>query len=100
SMAATDRFDRPQQEWALGDLHIGHALTEASARAWGLFMSAREKDAEPEMFSEPGIAVLYPDGRIYSIYLQNVPFARPTLDDLLSGLNFILENDYPIRGKA
>lgn len=100
SMDATDRFDRQKQEWALGDLHIGHALSEASAREWGLFISAKSKDAEPETFAEPGIAVLYPDGRIYSIYLQNVPFARPSLDDLLSGLKFILENDYPIRGQA
>ena len=100
SMDERDRFDRQQQEWDLGDLHVGHNLSEDAARAWGLFISDKEKDAEPARFAEPGIAVLYPDGRIYSLYLQNVPFARPTVEDLLSGLKFILENDYPIRGMA
>ena len=100
SMDDRERFDRQQQEWDLGDLHIGHDLTEESAREWGLFISDKEKDAEPARFAEPGIAILYPDGRIYAMYLQNVPFARPTTDDLLSGLKFILDNGYPIRGTA
>lgn len=99
SMDDKDRFARQQKEWSLGDLNVGHGLTEASAREWGLFMSGKAQDAEPEKFAEPGIAILYPDGRIYALHLQNVPFARPTLDDLLKGLKFIIEKNYPLRGQ-
>ncbi|WP_282602078.1 redoxin domain-containing protein [Paracoccus sp. PARArs4] len=100
SMDDDDRFARQQAEWNLGDLPVAHAMTEASAREWGLFISDKAQDSEPARFAEPGIAVTYPDGRIYSLYFQNVPFARPTLDDLLKGLGFILKKDYPIRGTA
>ncbi|MBU2956094.1 redoxin domain-containing protein [Paracoccus sp. 1_MG-2023] len=100
SMDDDDRFARQQSEWDLGDLPVGHAMSEASAREWGLFISDKAQDSEPARFAEPGIAVMYPDGRIYSLYYQNVPFARPTLDDLVKGLGFILKKDYPIRGTA
>lgn len=100
SMDDADRFARQEADWSLGDLTLGHGLTEASARNWGLFLSDKAKDAEPARFAEPGIAVIRPDGRIYALILQNTPFARPTLDDLLAGLTFVMENDYPVRGTA
>jgi hypothetical protein len=34
------------------------------------------------------------------LFLQNTPFARPKLDDLLSGLKFIMSKAYPVRGTA
>lgn len=100
SMDDRERFERTTDEWDLGDLQIGHGLTEASARDWGLFISEKAQDSEPAHFSEPGIAVIRPDGLIYALFLQNTPFARPTLDDLLSGLKFIMSKDYPVRGTA
>jgi hypothetical protein len=30
--------------------------------------------------------------------VQNAPFTRPDLDDLLEGLMFTIEKDYPTRG--
>lgn len=98
SMDPRDRAERQKNEWAIDGLPIGYALSEASAREWGLFISKKEKDGEPERFAEPGAAVVYPDGRLYALYLQSVPFARPTLDDFYHGLNFVIENNYPIRG--
>lgn len=100
SMDSRERAERQKNEWAIGGLPIGYGLSEESAREWGLYISGKEKDAEPERFAEPGAAVIYPDGRIYALYLQSVPFARPTLDGLLKGLNFVIENNYPVRGKA
>lgn len=100
SMDDHGRFTRAKAEWALGDLKIGHGLTEASARDWGLFISKKAKESEPALFAEPGIAVIRPDGLIYALFLQNTPFARPSLDDLLGGLKFIMSKDYPIRGTA
>lgn len=100
SMDGKDRAERQKSEWAIGNLPIGYGLSEASAREWGLFISAKAKDPEPARFAEPGIAVVYPDGTIYALYLQNVPFARPSLDALKDGLKFIIANDYPIRGQV
>jgi peroxiredoxin len=100
SMDSKDRAERQKEEWKIDKLPIGYGLSEASARQWGLFISAKVKDPEPARFSEPGIAVLYPDGTIYALYLQNVPFARPTLDGLRDGLKFVIEKQYPIRGKV
>ncbi|WP_294641660.1 redoxin domain-containing protein [uncultured Aureimonas sp.] len=100
SMDSHERAERQATEWNVGALPIGYGLSEESARAWGLFISAKAKDPEPDRFAEPGIAVLYPDGRVYALHLQNVPFARPRLDDLLGGLKFIIENDYPVRGSV
>ena len=100
SMDDDARFARQQQEWSLGSLNLGHSLTEASARDWGLYLSDRAKDPEPERFAEPAIAVLRPDGTIYALFMQNTPFAHPRLDDLLEGLGFVMKNDYPVRGTA
>ncbi|MDY8111117.1 redoxin domain-containing protein [Fulvimarina sp. 2208YS6-2-32] len=99
SMDEKERAEKQKAEWSIGNLSIGFGLTEKSAREWGLFMSQKEQDAEPDRFAEPGIAVIKPDGTLYSLHLQNVPFARPTIDGLVEGLSFIIENDYPIRGK-
>lgn len=99
SMDSVERAERQKKEWTIEGLPIGYGMSEETAREWGLFISAKEQDAEPDRFSEPGIAVLYPDGRIYALYFQTVPFARPRLDDLLGSLKFVLERDYPIRGK-
>ncbi|MEP6565223.1 MAG: redoxin domain-containing protein [Mesorhizobium sp.] len=99
SMDSRERAERQKRDWAIGDLAIGYGLDEASARDWGLFISGKAKDTEPERFAEPGIAIIDPEGHIYALFLQSVPFARPTLDGLLQGLKFVLENNYPTRGK-
>ncbi|KFB10413.1 redoxin domain-containing protein [Nitratireductor basaltis] len=100
SMDSEERARRQRQDWNIGNLRIGYEMSREDALNWGLYLSRKEKDAEPDLFSEPGIAVLYPDDTIYALYYQTVPFARPMLDDLLSGLDFIAKNDYPIRGKV
>lgn len=98
SMDDEARARKQRQDWSIDDLAIGYGLGEASAREWGLFISSAAKEGEPERFSEPGLAVVRPDGTIYALHLQNVPFARPTIDGLRQGLGFILEKDYPLRG--
>jgi len=100
SMDDEERVARQRDEWDLGDLTFGHALTEESARAWWLYLSDKATDSEPARFAEPGIAVIRPDGVIYALYLQNTPFARPHLENLRKGLGFIMENDCPVRGMA
>ncbi|WP_457941082.1 peroxiredoxin-like family protein [Mesorhizobium sp. 10J20-29] len=98
SMDSEERAKRQEESWKIEGLKIGYSLNEADARGWGLYISKKEKDGEPDRFAEPGTAIVYPDGTIYALFQQSVPFARPRLDDLLKGLDFIIEKNYPARG--
>ncbi|MEM8822849.1 MAG: peroxiredoxin-like family protein [Pseudomonadota bacterium] len=94
---------RKQQEdgWGFGDLRVGYDLPEATARDWGLYIStAREGSTEPPRFSEPGMTLVRPDGRVFAHWQQSVPFARPKIEDLIPGLEFVIANNYPPRGTA
>ncbi len=59
--------------------------------------SAKETDHN---FAEPGLLVINSDGEVQVVDLSNNPFARPDLEVLVSGLEWIRkpENNYPIRG--
>lgn len=99
SMDSPERAAVAHEEWATADLPLAHSMSEDKAREWGLYISEkREGSEEPETFSEPGLFLVKPDGTLHFAVVQNAPFTRPDLDDLLSGLTFTLENDYPTRG--
>lgn len=85
-------------------LPFGHSLPLATARAWGLSLSrSRGKTSigieEPELFTEPGLFLVRPDGSLYWASTQTMPFARPRFDDILAALDFVHANDYPARGE-
>ena len=98
SMDSEERAREVAQTWPVDSLRIGYNLTADDAREWGLFVSKATKDLEPLYFVEPGTFVVKPDGTLYAQYLQSVPFARPRTDDLIAGLRFVIDHDYPIRG--
>ncbi len=99
SMDNEDRAMVVDREWETGNLPLAHSLTEEQAREWGLYISEkREGSQEPDKFSEPGLFLLRPDRSLFFAVTQSAPFTRPPLDDLLSGLDFVIENDYPTRG--
>ena len=86
------------------NVKFGYGLTLHSARQWGLYISeSRGKTSigleEPELFSEPGVFLVRPDGTLYYGAVQTMPFARPQFSDLLGALDFVIANDYPARGE-
>ena len=88
SMDSPERAAVSHQEWDTGDLPLAHSMSEEKAREWGLYISQkREGSDEPDMFSEPGLFVVKPDGTLHFAVVQSAPFTRPDLDDLLEGLN-------------
>lgn len=98
AQAMADKLQAP-------NLRIGYALSLASARAWGLYISsARGKTSigieEPERFAEPGLFLVRPDGSLYYGAVQTMPFARPHFDELLASLDFAIEKNYPARGEV
>lgn len=85
-------------------LKFAYGLSLRNARQWGLYISAsRGKTSigidEPELFSEPGVFIVKPDGTLYYGAVQTMPFARPPFQDLLGAIDFAIANDYPARGE-
>lgn len=85
-------------EWGLSNLAVAHSLDEATARAWGLWVSTAFKEGEADVFVEPGLAWVRPDGRLYLIDISNMPWCRPDLAFLLSKVPFAVDGGYPARG--
>ena len=85
-------------DWDIGDVPVAYGLSEADARAWGLWISTAIKEGEADMFCEPGLYWVRPDGRLYLIDISNMPWARPDLEFLLSKVPFAVEKGYPARG--
>jgi peroxiredoxin len=79
-------------------LRIGYDLPVVMARTWGLYLSKAMREAEPGVFSEPGIYLVKPDQTLFYLSVQNMPFARPQLRDILGAVNFAVKNGFPARG--
>lgn len=84
----------------LKKLTIGHGLPLAMAADWGLFISAKRKDTEPERFFEPALFLIDPDGLVYYAAIQSMPFGRPPLDEILRWIPKISGNKIPARGEV
>ncbi len=98
------RAQQASDDWGLPDLNLGYDLSVEQARAWGLHRSAgRGKTSigieEPAEFSEPGLFLVRPDETLYWSQISTMPFARPHFKEILGGLKFALEKDYPARGE-
>ncbi len=97
SMDSAERAAAAKAEWELSNLPIAYGMTEATAQAWGLWVSSSIKEAEAAIFAEPGLFWVLPDGKLYLIDIANMPFARPDLDLLLSKTGAV-KAGYPPRG--
>ena len=99
SSDSEERATEAKEKWGLDNLTVGYGVDLDKAREWGLYISSKAQDSEPARFAEPGLVAVRPDGTIYAMWLQTVPFTRPNLDDLLGGLSFVVEKGYPTRGE-
>ncbi len=97
SMDSEERAAKAKSEWGLDNTPIAYGMTEATARAWGLYISSSIKEAEAAVFPEPGTFWIKPDGSLYLIDIANMPFARPNLKLLLAKVPAV-GNGYPARG--
>ena len=98
-----ERARKSKESWKLDNLTVAYDLDLDKAREWGLYIStSRGKTStgvvEPDLFSEPALYLIRPDGTLYASWIQTVPFARPKAEDLLSMIKFVLDKDYPPRG--
>ena len=86
------------EEWGLKNVPVAYDLTAEDSAKWGLWISKAIKEAEIDIFCEPGLYWVRPDGRIYLIDISNMPWARPDLEFLLSKVPFAVDGGYPARG--
>ena len=95
-----DRAAETAERAGVSKLRVGHSMDLKAARDdWGLLISsAREGSAEADFFAEPGHFYIAPDRTLYFGWTQTTPFARPAMSDIIGGLRFTLDKNYPPRG--
>lgn len=98
SMDSAERAAQAAADWGLDKLTLGHGLTEAQARAWGLYLTQSIRETEPVVFSEPGLFLIDRAGRFYLISIGSMPWARPDIASLPAKIGFAMQNGYPARG--
>lgn len=94
-----------ESEWALELLPLAYGLTARQARSYGLYLSRGRAGhptphglEEPQIFVEPGLFLIRPDRTLYFASVQNMPFARPPLLEILRMIEWTVSNGYPARG--
>jgi len=105
SSDSEERAQTAKTDWDLPNLTMGYGLDLDTARKWGLYISAGIGKTsigveEPELFSEPGLFLIQPDGTVYFGSVQTMPFARPAFAEILGATKFVLERGYPARGEV
>ena len=87
-------------KWGLSKkLPLGYGLNEDTARSWGLYLSKAIKEYEPDIFVEPGLFLVKPDGTLYFTAINSTPWGRPHLPSFLQIFDFIKDSGYPARGE-
>ena len=98
SMDTKERAEKTKADWGLDRVDVAYGLDIGMAKKWGLYISTSIKEAENDIFSEPGLMWIRADGRLYLIDIANMPWARPDLETLMPKAKFAVENNYPARG--
>lgn len=100
SMDHADDAARAVDDWNIEGFAMGHGLQEHRARRWGLYISTALDRSEPSRFCEPGLFLVRPTLELFYAAVCSAPFGRPSLREILDGIDFVLDNDYPARGGA
>ena len=78
---------------------VAYGLSIEQMRQLGLYISdPRSPEETDRPFAEPATFALNSDGQLHLIEISNTPFNRADLAELLDTVEWIQENDYPIRG--
>lgn len=99
SVEPRHKAEEVKKDWNLWSLPVAYDFPISEAEAWGLHVSHARNRWEPEVFVEPGLFLVRPDGSLYASIIATMPFVRPTAAELLASLAFIKDNDYPARGQ-
>lgn len=95
-----EKAEAVKEDWGLAQ-SLAYELQPEHMRELGLYISEPRNAQETDRpFAEPGLFVINPEGKLQIVDVSNAPFARPDLANLLNGIKFVQEKDYPVRGTA
>lgn len=78
---------------------VGYGLSIEQMKSLGVYISdPRSPEETDRPFAEPGLFLINEKGTLQIVDISNAPFARPDLETLVGGIDFVRSNDYPIRG--
>ncbi len=78
---------------------VAYGLSIEQMKDLGLYISHPRSPQETDRpFAEPGMFAVNTEGKVQLIDISNTPFNRSDLEELLDTVEWIQENDYPIRG--
>jgi peroxiredoxin len=78
---------------------VAYGLSIEQMQDLGLYIShPRSPEETDKPFPEPGMFAVNAEGKVQLIDISNTPFNRSDLDELLETVEWIQENNYPIRG--
>jgi hypothetical protein len=78
---------------------VAYDLSIQQMKELGLYIyNPRSPEETDKPFSEPGMFAINTEGKIHLIDISNTPFNRSDLGELLETVEWVKENDYPIRG--
>ena len=102
-LEAASGDSRAQLESHLEKLEVSfplyYGLTVEQMQSLGLYISHPRSEKETDHpFAEPGLFVINARGEVQVVDISNNPFVRPDIEQMYSGLKWIREHDYPIRG--
>lgn len=102
-LVAVSGDSKEQLEEHTGRLDVNfplfYGLTLEEMKSLGLYISHPRSEQETDHpFAEPGLYIINEKGTLQVVDISNNPFVRPDLENLVSGLEWIRKNDYPIRG--
>jgi len=100
SMDSEQKAQQAKSDWEIDKVNLAYGLDVETAKKWGLYISTSIKEAESDIFCEPGLMWIKPDGSLYLIDISNMPWARPDLAFLMPKAKFAVENSYPTRGSS
>ncbi|MEM9158852.1 MAG: peroxiredoxin-like family protein [Verrucomicrobiota bacterium] len=98
---SADTLERAQEIAKVNGLEfpIAYGLNVDQMDRLGLYISQNRPDDDVDYpFPEPGVFVLNAEGKLQVIEISNIPFHRAELKELLETIEWIQENDYPLRG--
>ncbi len=93
-----ERAKKSQEDWSITNVKIGYGIDPEVMRTWGLYISKGQFSNEPPLFGEPAVFMVRPDGILTYAVIGSHPFGRPPISELISGIDYILKNNYPVRG--
>jgi len=80
-------------------LPVAYGLSIDQMKNLGLYISLpRSPEETDKPFPEPGMFAVNADGKVQLIDISNTPINRSDLEELLETVEWIHQNNYPIRG--